>query len=1023
MGNLGFQELSRFDDLLTDALVDKVFYWATIRKVFSRGQVRGVQRSQVVNIIRNEIVLSERSDPKCIPSVYRAVEQFCQLPPIHNYLRRFPDSLVQLEFQKHVKLYMQMYLPECGFEVNCTDRYMKKSHEIEACIVARKRFNENEDIKYLSGNLVKLSEDEEDEIDRLKKVFSIINLHKNKGGTHLMLGPLRFVNHDCNSNARFCIKAGLLGIKTTRRIEIGEEITATYSIDYFGDENRDCLCSDCEHFGKNGYDPVNIAANEVRPMKTKKNIKVDPEFLTESISPLNFDSSDTRSPTSIEPEEYGVISCSRSSRAKSAKIYLNSNSKEHTNVSSSSFPPSLITIDSHEPRNRSRRPRCGRKDYSLRRMVKETYKPGTKDAFDIGPMANLPPLSEPWTTKQRKSSCGSEIDNYEFEVLSPEMKERYHFLTKLYYTSSFVFDPAESAAIAKRQKDHKVMELRVCTNCECPFLHSTEDHLVPRYCHRCFRHAKVFGALWPLTIKPIKSSPVTASAVGVAFPSLYNFDPDNMYFLWDEMYPEYHEERAKKRLLRQKIMNRSESVLSDTPESHLELTTESLKTITVSTNSDLLSRKVRSHRYIKQHEKSETTKTVTTTTRESSKLIVKNYKTSHSLNIKSGVDDDIDKKNRKLSNNDSGRVSRQSLTPILESQFYSDKLAFSLANAINKTAIPKDVASKKTHYQAKDFYIPQIIEEDLDPKTREWKHYVRVTNYVDPEVRRELSETPVEKEVINSIEQENVNIRFTRALREKIKDSPEEAKKELLRLKAVRSVKRPVSGSATASSSPKKLLKSEKASKCLPKKPTFESDTIEEEEGDVPDNKDYKEENTIELQFTNDFLPTDVGSMNKSICNSFEVSGSKEYVDKAGVVNITIPRCENWELSQCTVSNSKNLTNESLVCMSINKDNDDLVSKTKRQISFLELNSILNEPQGKFSSSKNTLSPLSPSLLVDKNISSQFAAKNLDASSSGVLKDFQPSTLCTKNIVVISDESDEDRNRVTGVVEISDESD
>jgi len=70
----------------------------------------------------------------------------------------------------------------------------------------------------------------------------------------LLLGPARFVNHDCEPNSRFITtNKENIQLIVLKDIEIGEEITVCYADDYFGVGNRECLCRSCEALVKNGW--------------------------------------------------------------------------------------------------------------------------------------------------------------------------------------------------------------------------------------------------------------------------------------------------------------------------------------------------------------------------------------------------------------------------------------------------------------------------------------------------------------------------------------------------------------------------------------------------------------------------------------------------------------------------------------------------------------------------------------------------------------------------------------------------
>lgn len=146
---------------------------------------------------------------------------------------------------------MSVYLPDCPFEVNATNRYTIVTYE--ASITARRFIRRNETIKYLAGIQVTITPEEEAEMALRKKDFSLIVSSRSKS-TSLFMGPARFANHDCEANAKLvtCGQAGI-EIKACRDIEVGEEITVTYANSYFGENNCECLCQTCEERLANGW--------------------------------------------------------------------------------------------------------------------------------------------------------------------------------------------------------------------------------------------------------------------------------------------------------------------------------------------------------------------------------------------------------------------------------------------------------------------------------------------------------------------------------------------------------------------------------------------------------------------------------------------------------------------------------------------------------------------------------------------------------------------------------------------------
>lgn len=146
---------------------------------------------------------------------------------------------------------MQIYLPDCPFEVSSTNRYTIMTHE--ASIVARKFIKRNETIKYLSGIQVLITPEEEAALSVRKKDFSIVVSSRSRMAS-LFMGPARFANHDCGANAKLVITSqATIDIVAVRHIEVGEEVTVTYGDNYFGENNCECLCQTCENNLANGW--------------------------------------------------------------------------------------------------------------------------------------------------------------------------------------------------------------------------------------------------------------------------------------------------------------------------------------------------------------------------------------------------------------------------------------------------------------------------------------------------------------------------------------------------------------------------------------------------------------------------------------------------------------------------------------------------------------------------------------------------------------------------------------------------
>ncbi|KAM0533654.1 Histone-lysine N-methyltransferase set9 [Verticillium nonalfalfae] len=241
---LTLTQLATYDDILTDAIVDHVFYWTTIPKNRSSYHAsRGVREEEIAKIIQTDLVLNKDIDA--------AERNLLTTDGLRKFCNSLKTDKEKADFRGHLRRYLNLYLPDCPFEVNSTNRYTIVSHE--AAITARRFIARNETVKYLSGVQVMITPEEEREMTARKKDFSIIISSRNKCAS-LFMGPARFANHDCKANAKL-VTTGQAGIEiiATTNIDVGDEITVTYADSYFGEDNCECLCSTCERRQANGW--------------------------------------------------------------------------------------------------------------------------------------------------------------------------------------------------------------------------------------------------------------------------------------------------------------------------------------------------------------------------------------------------------------------------------------------------------------------------------------------------------------------------------------------------------------------------------------------------------------------------------------------------------------------------------------------------------------------------------------------------------------------------------------------------
>lgn len=204
---------------------------------------RGLREEDVTSILQRTVIVEKN------PS--KAEVQLLALPGLRRFLESLRTEKEKDDFKKHLRRYINIYLPDCPFEVSSTNRFTIVSHE--AAVTARRFIKKGETVKYLCGVQVVMTQEEEDDIKHRRRDFSVVISSRNKSAS-LFLGPARFANHDCGANARLMTN-GLVGMEiiAARDIPVGEEITVTYGENYFGEDNCECLCKTCEDRCENGW--------------------------------------------------------------------------------------------------------------------------------------------------------------------------------------------------------------------------------------------------------------------------------------------------------------------------------------------------------------------------------------------------------------------------------------------------------------------------------------------------------------------------------------------------------------------------------------------------------------------------------------------------------------------------------------------------------------------------------------------------------------------------------------------------
>ena len=207
-----------------------------------------------------------------------AERKLLELSGLKKYLANLPSPREKEWFKRHIRKYVQMYHPDCPFEVTTTNRYIITQHE--AAICARKFIKAGQEIKFLAGTLVSMTKEEELDLGLTRRDFSVVMSSRRKTPS-FFLGPARFANHDCDANGSLVTRGTEgMSVMATRNIYEGEEITVSYGEDYFGVDNCECLCLTCERGMRNGWAPQSHSDSDTNS-KESTPVSIDEETPTE----------------------------------------------------------------------------------------------------------------------------------------------------------------------------------------------------------------------------------------------------------------------------------------------------------------------------------------------------------------------------------------------------------------------------------------------------------------------------------------------------------------------------------------------------------------------------------------------------------------------------------------------------------------------------------------------------------------------------------------------------------------------
>uniref|UniRef100_A0A915PQW6 Histone-lysine N-methyltransferase Suv4-20 n=1 Tax=Setaria digitata TaxID=48799 RepID=A0A915PQW6_9BILA len=229
------QELCDNDDMATSVVVDPVLGFRTHKMNL---HYRPPQQQEQIKL--KGVLKKYREDQ----DLCAAVRNIFHVNVVKRFLKR-RTLKQQLAFRDHLLRFMRMFSSDSGFTVQACHRY-KTENRLGGMLIATRSWQKGDVIGSLVGVIGDLSHEEESQLLRKDVNDFSVMYSTRKQRAQLWLGPAAYINHDCHPNCKFVPKSYAAVVQVLRDIAQGEEITAYYGDNFFGDNNSRCECLTCE---------------------------------------------------------------------------------------------------------------------------------------------------------------------------------------------------------------------------------------------------------------------------------------------------------------------------------------------------------------------------------------------------------------------------------------------------------------------------------------------------------------------------------------------------------------------------------------------------------------------------------------------------------------------------------------------------------------------------------------------------------------------------------------------------------
>lgn len=192
--------------------------------------------------------------------IYRRISWEFRLRKYRMQLMKLQAALARRTLINTLSEYLKLFARSSHVQIRRT--VVLHMLSLQCAVAARQPLSRYHAIPDFQGVLVKTPEDSK------KKTFSIIKAGPGNHD-HYLLGPVRYLNHDCEPNCELRRSGSsehqIVNVHPLRPIQTGEELTISSGKHYFELFNQECRCRTCNYSWGRDVMPRKARAREQPP--------------------------------------------------------------------------------------------------------------------------------------------------------------------------------------------------------------------------------------------------------------------------------------------------------------------------------------------------------------------------------------------------------------------------------------------------------------------------------------------------------------------------------------------------------------------------------------------------------------------------------------------------------------------------------------------------------------------------------------------------------------------------------------